>query len=597
MSSKKPLQKEVASVRKQSWFRRFIDGLPNKKQLLYLPHVLSFKERYTILGLLLIALASLVFIPLDLYYHNSGTGPGYGGSFKEGIIGYPHQINPLLAQASDVDRDLSSLVYAGLMKYDGLGQLKPDLAESYSISADGLTYSFVLREHLKWQDGQDITPEDVIFTVLTAQNADFGSAQRINWQGISAIKKDNRTVSFTLKNKYASFLNNTTLGILPKHIWENITANNFASSDFNLKPIGSGPYKFSKLTKDPSGNVVAYELSAFADYNGAKPYISKAIFQFYPSEDDLIKAYNGSQIDSLSYISPQKISSLHLAGRLNIHELKLPRYFATFFNQNKSSVLADKNVRLALSYATDKQELIKDVLNGKALAVDSPIVPNILSLPDTDNKYAFDPSKATSILDDAHWQLSNGSRSKEGTKTKGSVKTESTKLSFELTTSNWPELVTIANHLKQQWEAVGFTVNLRILSVPELQQAIKNRDYEALLFGEVLGLDDDPFRFWHSSEKRDPGLNLALYGNGDVDKLLEDARQTLDPTVRIGKYVTFQNIITKDIPALFLYSPTYLYAQSVKIKNNTSETIGIASDRLNTINTWYINTDRSLFKK
>ena len=171
-------------------------------------------------------------------------------------------------------------------------------------------------------------------------------------------------------------------------------------------------------------------------------------------------------------------------------------------------------------------------------------------------------------------------------------KDEKIRLEVEITTSSWPELVSVANEIKSQWEKTGAGVTIHVLSVPEIQQAIKERDYTSLLFGEVLGLDPDPFSFWHSSQKKDPGLNLALYDNKDSDKLLEDARQTLDPTSRKTKYDQLQKVIISDAPAVFLYSPDYLYIQPKKIKNNNTKIVSIPSNRFDTIHKWYIDTHR-----
>lgn len=512
-------------------------------------------------------------------------------------MGMPKHINPLLAQANDVDRDLAGLIYAGLMKYGDNGKLEPALAESYSVSDDGLTYIFKLKSNLKWHDGQPITADDVLFTILTAQNADYDSFQRPNWQGVEAGKTDDKTVVFTLKTKYAQFPSNTTMGILPKHIWENMKPSNFALSEINIKPaVGSGPYKFSKIQRDSLGNVKSFELTAFEKFYAGKPYISRVTFKFYDSEDELINAYNNNQIDGLGSISPQKINSIRFQGQLKIKKLKLPRYFAVFFNQNQSKQLSDKNVRLALSYATDKNGILDRILSGNGTVADSPLLPGIIDIPDSVEKYDFDVEKAKKILDDADWKYSEENKVREKAapppKKKGEKPAEPTKLEIRLTTSNWPELVAVAEQLKNQWEAVGVRTNVEILDLPELQQAIKDRDYEALLFGEVLGLDPDPFSFWHSSQKRDPGLNLALYDNKDADKLLEDARQTLDGSVRLSKYDDFQKIVVKDIPAIFLYSPDYLYAQPAKIKNGEADTISVPSDRFAEINQRYINTKR-----
>lgn len=564
--------------------------------------------------LFFVAVGALVALPLASYYHFTKPAPDYGGSVTEGLVGAPKHINPLLAQNNDADRDLSSLIYAGLVKYNGQGQIENDLAESYDVSADGLTYTFKLRDNLKWHDGQPLTADDVVFTILTAQNADYGSPQRIVWQGVEASNTDGRTVIFKLKNKYAQFLSNATLGILPKHIWENVKPANFGLSDFNLKPIGSGPYKFSKIRRDGSGNIKSFELTAFEKYHGDKPFISKMIFKFYSSEDGLIDAYNNNEIDNLGFVSPQKFSSVRFIGQLKILKLRLPRYFAVFFNQNRSKQLSDKNIRLALNYATDKNELLEKVLNGNGSIVDSPMLPSIIDIPKSVEGYEFNKEKAGQILDDNGWKLpqtaetttaetQNGQEDRNSDqrirekappppKNKKEKPGEPIKLEIKLTTSDWPELVAVGNELKKQWKEIGVRVNFEILPLPELQQAIKDRDYEALLFGEVLALNPDPFSFWHSSQKRDPGLNLALYDNKDADKLLEDARQTLDRSTRLSKYDEFQKIVVKDAPVVFLYSPDYLYAQSAKIKGNDSHLIAVPSDRFNTISRWHIETKR-----
>jgi peptide/nickel transport system substrate-binding protein len=282
-------------------------------------------------------------------------------------------------------------------------------------------------------------------------------------------------------------------------------------------------------------------------------------------------------------------------GQLKIKKLKLPRYFAVFFNQNQSKQLSDKNVRMALSYATDKEKILKEILSDNGTIVDSPMLPGIINIPDDAEKYNFDIEKAKKTLDDAGWKLSetDGVREKAAAPAKkGAKPAEPTKLEIRLTTSNWPELTMVADQIKKQWEAAGAKVNVETLDLSELQQVIRDRDYEALLFGEVLGLDPDPLSFWHSSQKRDPGLNLALYDNKDADKLLEDARLTQDKPARLSKYDDFQKTVAKDVPAIFLYSPDYLYAQPAKIKNNNTSIVSIPSDRFATVNQWYINTRR-----
>lgn len=517
----------------------------------------------------------------------------------ESIIGNPRYINPLLAQ--DTDKDLVELIYSGLMKYDENGKLIPNLVESYSISSDNLNYTFKLKKNAKWHDGEQVTADDVVFTIDTIQNPDYGSPQRVNWQGIDINKIDDYTINFTLHNKYAQFLNNTTIGILPEHIWSKVKSTNFSLSELNIKPIGSGPYAFASLKKDTLGQIQSYNLTAFNKYYDREAYITNIRFKFYSSEDDMIGAYNRGEVDSLSFVSAQKLKSVRFQPKLNINRIALPRYFAVFLNQNKSNFLADQNVRIALNQATDKNSLINKVLNGNGNTIDSPMLPGILDIPTNTKKYDFDLDQAKKTLASAGWKYSEQDKAMEKEvrhppikkgKTSTPVPSTFTKLEIELTTSDWPELVGVANELKLQWEQLGVKITVKTLSVTDLQGAIKERNYETLLFGEVLNIDPDPFSFWHSSQKRDPGLNLALFDNKNADKLLEDARQLSNFSDRRQKYAEFQNIVIDQAAAVFLYSSEYIYPQLKKVKNNNTRLIAYPSNRFDNITDWYINTKR-----
>lgn len=546
-----------------------------------MPRVLSPKERYWILGMALAILILVISLPFNIFYHRTIPAPDFGGSYTEGLLGEPKFINPLLVQTNDTDRDLSRLIYAGLMKYDKQGNLVPDLAESYDVSSDGLEYTFVLKKDLRWHDGFPLTATDIIFTIKILQNNDYGSIQRINWQGVEAEKGNDRIVKLKLKSRYAQFLNNTTLGILPKHLWENIKPTSFHLSDLNLRPIGSGPYRFKRLRKDERGSVVSYDLKAFEQYYSGKPFIKNLTFKFYRSEEELVNAYNRNNVEGLGLASPNQLKKIKFSSRLKTEKIKLPRYFAAFFNPNQSKLLSDKNIRLALNYATDKAALVKEVLNGYGLAVNSPILKELTA--STPVKYAHDQEFAKQILDNSGWKDAdqNGVREKD-----------KDTLTLKITTSNWPELSQTADLLKKQWETVGFKVEVQVEPLAEIQQDIKERNYEILVFGEVLNLDPDPFSFWHSSQKKDPGLNLALYDNKNADKLLEESRQILNSLERNKKYEDFEKILLEDAPAVFLYSPHYLYLPSKKIKGNDLEILSTPASRFDNISQWYIETRR-----
>ncbi|MEK7076197.1 MAG: ABC transporter substrate-binding protein [Patescibacteria group bacterium] len=560
-----------------------------------LPKILSKKERYLIITFLFIITGSLMSLPFTVFYHYTKAVPDYGGSFSEGIVGEPHYVNPLLSQNNDVDRDLVSLVYSGLMKYNEEGKLVPDLARSYEISDDGLNYTIYLKENAKWQDGAPVTTDDVAFTIQTAQNPDYGSLQRINWQGVDIEAVDRYTIILKLKNKYAQFLNNLTLNILPRHIWQDVKPVNFALSDFNLKPISSGPYKFKKLKKDSTGRIKSYELESNNNFYDGRPYIDNIELKFYDSENEMVDEYNKNSIKSMAFVSANNVKKVKFKKRLNIEELKLPRYFGVFFNQNESKILSDKNIRFALSYGTNKKDLINKILDGKGLEVNSPMIGEVLDIAGDFKKYDYDQEKAKKLLADSGW----GNPDDKGVLNK-TAKAKSTKdgptterLTLRLTTPTWSELTNVANLLKEQWAKIGIELVIEVLPTQDLQQAIKERNYQMLLFGEILNIDPDPFSLWHSSQKRDPGLNLALYDNKSVDGLLEKARQTLNPLERMKQYEDFQKLIVEDVPVVFLYNPLYIYAQTNNIKGFNSKIISMPSDRFSNVEKWYIDTKRS----
>ena len=553
--------------------------------------LLSARERLFVFSLCaVITIASFSWFFL-YYFKNTEIGPDFGGKYTEAILGEPRYINSVLAQTNDADRDLSAIIFSGLTKYNKSGGIDPDLAEKYEISNDGKTYTFYLRKNIKWHDGEDLTADDIIFTIATIQNMEYRSPIRINWQGVIAEKIDNYTIKFSLNNVYTPFLENTTVGIIPKHIWQDILPQNFLLAKFNLQPIGSGPYQFKKLQKDKLGKIISMEFSSFDNYYSGQPYISALNFSFYDSPEVMVQIYNNKLAQGINFLSAEDKNKIK--DNANIYSLKLPRYFAVFFNQNQSVVLADKNVRLALNYATDKRKIVDEILGGNAETVNSPILPDLLGFSSDIKIYDFLPEEAARILEESGWRDFDGDGFREKKIKNDKKEEEILPLEIALATTNWPELFNVAEFLKKNWEQVGVKIVVDAKSIGEIQQEyIKPRKYQALLFGQILSYLPDPFSFWHSSQKKDPGLNLSLYDNRNADKLLEEARQMVSEEGRAKKYEEFQNLLISDIPAVFLYSPHYLYAVSNKIMGINIDKAVTPSQRFSDINKWYIETKR-----
>jgi peptide/nickel transport system substrate-binding protein len=559
--------------------------LPLKARVRLLPKVLSRTERYIVLGFALLAIGSLLSLPITTYYHYTKAVPANGGSLREGILGEPRLVNPLLSQTSDADRDIASLVFSGLYRYNGDGKLVPDLAQSMpEITSDGLSYSVTLRDDALWHDGVPVTADDVVFTVQTAQNSDYGAplAVRGNWQGVTVEAASEHVVIFHLKARYAQFPNVLTIGLLPKHLWQDVKPSNFSLSELNIKPIGSGPLRFSSLVKSDLGHIVSYKLTEWPQFYGGRVHIDSMEFKFYNSEDELISAFNNNDIDNIGYLSGQNLSDLKFRNRINVEQLKMPRYYALFFNQTESKPLSDKNVRLALNYATDRVKIINESLNGNGFLINSPMMGGILDINSNVTSYDFDLDKAKAVLKADGW-----APNADGIMTKGKDTLE-----LKITTSTFSELSTDANLVKTQWEQLGAKVTVETLPISQLQQVIKDRNYQILLFGEIMSIDPDPFTMWHSSQRQEPGLNLALYKNDTADRLMEEARATLNPLERRQKYDDFQKILIEDIPAVFLYSPHFLYGLSRDVQGFDTQIISTPDGRFTDIRDWYMSTSR-----
>jgi peptide/nickel transport system substrate-binding protein len=577
----------------KEWFKNF--KFPKRDQWKNIPKTLTLRDKKIILLFFVIILgASGAIIYRVLWWNKTTPVPRFGGQFIEGVTGEPTLINPILAQTNEVDMDISQLVYSSLLEYDESGNLKNNVAQNIEILDDGKTYIVTLKDNVAWHDDNNrkLTADDVLFTIQAIQDPKYKSPLKTNWQGVLAEKTGDFIIKFSLKTPYAPFEHNLTFGILPKHVWENIQPENFNLAEFNLKPIGSGPYKFNKYRKDREGDIKLYELEANENYFDQKPYISKFIFKFYDSEDELINAFNKKEVDSISSLSPSKKDQL--TRKNDVKSIKIPQYFALFFNDAKNEILEDKNVRTAMALTIKKDEILNEVLSGDGTVINSPIPPGTPYHKSDITRYETNIDEAKKVLESSSWidKNTDGVREKEMKNEEG-VKVERP-LEITLTTTSWPDLIKTAQLLQKGWQDIGFRVNLEILELSDIQiSKIRPREYQVLLFGEVLGSDPDPFSFWHSSQIKDPGLNLSLYEDTEIDKLLEEARQTTDQNKRIENYHKFQEKIAKDLPAIFLYSPNYLYVTIPELKGFNTQSINIPSKRLANLSHWYLKTRRA----
>lgn len=511
--------------------------------------------------------------------------PVNGGILREGAVGYPRYINPLLS-ITDTGKDLSNLVFSGLLKTSTDGSLKPDLAKSYTVSDDGLHYTFILKDDIYFHDNTPLTAYDVEFTVRKVTDPILKSPKAVNWSGVTVKAIDAKTVEFTLKKPYAPFVENLTLGILPSHIWKEVSSDAYLFSELNFSPIGSGPYKIEEIKRKASGLPTYYRLAPFKKYALGEPYISDLYIYFYGSEEEIILAYQNGEIDSINSISPTSASSID-SNRSVILKTPLPRSYAAFINQSQSKILADKGVREALRLSTPKQAIIEMVMLGFASPIESPLPESISALSKESQNDTEGLEAGKMLLAKAGWTPDAGTLIKKDTK----GNTTST-LSFSISTANVAELKATAELLKTTWQSLGAKVEVKIFDSADLEQTvIVPRQFDILLFGESTGRNVDLFPFWHSSERNFPGLNIVGYANSKADKYLADARATSDEGKRIELYRSFEKEIYADIPAIFLYSPDLIYVVPKRLKGISFSGITNASERFTDIEKWYMETE------
>ena len=547
---------------------------------------LNFKEKIWFGVFSVIILFSISFLVGNFYRSQTKIIPAQGGTYVEAIPESPHNFNPVLS-TNDADRDATRLIFSSLLKYNERGELAPDLASSYDVSKDGKTYTVKLKSGITWHDGEPFSSEDVVFTINAIQNSEYASPLRNSWQGIKAEAVDANTVVLTLKTPYAAFTPNLAfLGILPKHIWKTVMPQNFPLAEFNLKPIGTGPYKFVKLAKDSLGRIISLNLSANENYFAGAPNIKNIILRFYISEEEAVSAFNRKEVDGLMLQTAQNKNQLRGIENSSFFSLPSLRVYAIFFNTDHE-LLGASYIREAINYAINRDNILNKLFSNEGKIAIGPIPPTLPGSSPNLVGYSYNLQKTVEILEKNKWV-----KNEEGIYEKKLGKDkETTPLKFTIITTKSIQLA--ATLIKDDLKSAGIDSELKIVSLGELQQSyIRTKNYEAMLIGESYTSAADPYVFWHGAAIKDPGLNLSLYNNKKVNKIFEDARLISDPAKRATKLEEFQKLVLSDAPAAFLYSPNYIYVVKNSVKNINIVKLDISSARYSKISEWSMETER-----
>lgn len=492
-------------------------------------HNFSSTEKRSFLVLLgLIIACSIILIWSNLATANPS-------SYTEGIVDSPRFINPVLAKRPS-ERDLSTLVFNNLIK---------DLTDHWELSKNKKVYTVYLKDGLKWQDSHPLTADDVVFTIKTIQNPKINSPLEANFKGIKIEKIDRKTIKFKLQDAYYYFPFSLNIGLLPAHIWQEVKPDNFATFKANFEPVGNGNFKVKDLKQNSQGQIELIELTS-------QKSIKNFSLKFFNNQRSLISAWQIGQIDGFGGVSGKTIKALQEKGLLkkkqsNLHQLEPNRYLALFFNLEKTNLSQEQRQLL-------KQNLNKESIISQSLAGYGQVVETEQKEPTTEHKKPLQDIYLT------------------------------------ITLPKTSPLEETADLLKKQWEEKGAHIDLQPIAPQRIQNAyIKPRNYEALLFGQIMGNNDDVFAFWHSSQNTKEGLNLSNYNSPEADAFLVRARQTFDQAQRQEFYQNFKDLLKKEIPVIFIYNPDYLYLTPSNLSISLPETLSLPSQRFEKIENWEIN--------
>ncbi len=515
----------------------------------------------------LLALSMCVAV-FSIAFWRSGT-PTFGGqTLVEGAVGQPKDPNPVLA-ATDVDRTLVRLVFSSLS--DVASKIEEKQASNATV------WRIRLKEAVLWHDGKRLTSDDVIFTIARIQEEDSKSPLAPVWRGVKVARVSELELEVTLPSSYVFFpAAFSQLFIAPKHIYADVPTANWHLSTYHLQPVGSGMYEFASYDRLASGFISTYRLKSSARYFGEHPAITTLSFSFYPNATELYRAYDAGVVDAFG--APDTHFDAVVKRPYTAYSFNLPTSYALFFNQSKARALSDVRVRQAMNLALNRTQMVSHALGGHGQVS---VFPAIDGLAPATASTA--PEEAATMLDAAGYKL-NASGTRAHTD-----KTGTATLAFTLTTPQIDFLQDAAHDVAADLARIGIHITVVPASVADIAaSALKNRDYEILLFGTTLSPTQDLFAFWHSSARFAPGLNIAVYNNKQLDTLLEVIRRTSDPAQRIEQFNAIRTLLLRELPATYLFSPTYNYVTATTVSGVEAGTLTDPSQHFAGIAKWSV---------
>ena len=500
-------------------------------------------------------------------------------SYTEAVAGTWERLNPLYANLNQADEDISQLLFAGLVRIAPDGSVEADLADLPEIGDGGRTYTFRLRQGLRWQDGVALTAGDVAFTIRQLQDQDFKGDPALAeaWSEIEVQVVDERTVVFRLPQASAPFLaRNATIGILPEHLLGQLSAEALYNAPFNQQPIGSGPYRLVAIDGERA------QLVASDSYFRGRSAIDRFQFRFYSDYPSALRAVSGGQVDGLLLRDPlTEAQSTEIAGLKGMKVARLQRtaYLVLYLNNDQAAFFADERVRRAISLGIDRGAIARAAFPGDGATLSSSAVPpGTWAYAAQYDAVQPNVAEAKRLLEEAGWKASP---------TTGILVREGQEFRFTIRTDTDPTRVAIAQAIVSQLEPLGIRANVISTSFAVLRRDfLQERRYDAAVSGWDQGADPDPYFGWHSSQTGTAGLNFANFANIVVDQLIARARTATDVEVRRDQYRQFQEKWEQLAPGIILAYPRYTYIYPAGLDGFTPSVVSRGAQRLYDVQRW-----------
>lgn len=469
-----------------------------------------------------------------------------GGQIVIGSTGDAKILTSILSEDSS-SNTMITMLFNGVMRIDpSTTDPVGDLAKSWNISPDGMSYEFTLHDGVKWHDGQPFTANDVKFTYDLMLNP---KSNAVPYSTVSARidtveVADDTHFTIKLKKPNSAFLaSNTTYGVLPQHILKDVEPKLLAQDSFSTgkkgRTIGTGPFMFDSWVKDDHATVVKNPT-----YFKGEPNLDKLIFKVVPDQTVEAQQLKTGEIDYGS-VQPASYNEMVSQSGLVTHAYDTFSFTQMCFNLDpaKNKVFQDREVRQAIYYAMDRPTIVKSVYFGLA-SVSVGTMPLISWAYNPDGiklKYPHDPEKSKQLLDSAGWKVgSDGIRSKNGVR-----------LSFTLLTGSADQTISELSQVFQQaWKAIGIECKLKTLEWNAfLTRITEVRQFDMYLDGFGFSVDPDQTSMWACSSYKS-AFNDAKYCNPQVDKLLQQGLATTDHAKRKQIYTEMDNILMEDLPQM-----------------------------------------------